>query len=220
MTGGAGWRGYFVYRSTCLRTTWTLRFLLALALLLLVLTKAAWTPAIAASLVCRERMEPSQALVLENFDPDYLVFERAAALYRSGVAPRIVVPVRAAAGSGRPSAIAQGTAELRGGVARLPSMELLPIQELEPITLNAARQLRDFLMKERMTSVTVVSPALRSRRSSLVYSSVLVPAGIAVRCVPVSETDAPRNWTATWHGIQDVGLQFVKLQYYRFWILI
>jgi hypothetical protein len=27
------------------------------------------------------------------------------------------------------------------------------------------------------------------------------------------------NWTQTWHGIQDVVEQWLKLQYYRLWVL-
>src|SRR5262249_10758032 len=61
-----------------------------------------------------------------------------------------------------------------------------------------------------------VSPAFRSRRSSLVYSEVLEPAGIKVYCLPVFGVHNVKNWTDTWHGRQDVALQFIKLQYYRF----
>ena len=67
--------------------------------------------------------------------------------------------------------------------------------------------------------VIVVTPAFRSRRSVLVYRTVLRPAGIEVHCVPVVGTYRPDNWTSSWHGIQDVTEQFIKLQYYRFYVL-
>jgi hypothetical protein len=104
-------------------------------------------------------------------------------------------------------------------VARVKNASIIPTWDSEPITLNAAYQIRDFLARERLTSVMVVAPALRSRRSSLVYRAVLSPAGIQVRCVPVVGEHTPENWTATWHGIQDVTEQFIKLQYYRFYVL-
>jgi hypothetical protein len=43
--------------------------------------------------------------------------------------------------------------------------------------------------------------------------------GIKVHCVPVFGQKSPANWTKTWHGIQDVTEQFLKLQYYRFYVL-
>jgi hypothetical protein len=81
-----------------------------------------------------------------------------------------------------------------------------------------ARQLRDRLTREGVRTVTVVSPSLRSRRSAMIYATAFAPA-IAVRCVPVVGFNTPDNWTRRWHGIQEVGLQFLKLQYYRFWVL-
>ena len=105
-------------------------------------------------------------------------------------------------------------------VAHLPTKKIIPIVEQEPITLNVAYQLRDFLVRERVTSVTVVAPGFRSRRSLLVYSTVFGPAGITVRCVPVFGLKTPDNWTQTWHGIQEVAEQCLKLQYYRFWVLV
>ena len=66
----------------------------------------------------------------------------------------------------------------------------------------------------------MVTPGFRSQRSSLVYQAVLAPAGIAVYCVPVFGQKTPANWTETWHGIQEVAEQFLKLQYYRFYVLL
>jgi len=215
-----GWYRHFFYRRECVRTTWKFRALLALPLVLLFLTTRLWTTAIGNSLVCEERLDQSEALLLENFDPDYLVFERATALRRSNVAHRILVPV-VADGRARDgvNAISQGAAELMARVAHLPAIELIPIVEREPISLNAARQLLAALQQRNVRSMTVVAPGFRSARSRLVYSSVLAPAGIEVRCSPVFGRKSPRNWTDTWHGIQEVSLQFLKLQYYRFWVL-
>jgi hypothetical protein len=58
-------------------------------------------------------------------------------------------------------------------MARLQAPEILSIQILEPVSLNAAYQVRD----ERLRSVIVVTDDFRSQRSSLVYHAVLEPAG-------------------------------------------
>ena len=59
------------------------------------LTHGWWTVAVARSLVCDANAAPSDAILVENFDSDYLVFERAANLRRAGFAPRVLVPVLA-----------------------------------------------------------------------------------------------------------------------------
>jgi hypothetical protein len=40
-----------------------------------------------------------------------------------------------------------------------------------------------------------------------------------VYCAPVFGRTTPERWTATWHGIQDVSEEFLKLQYYRFYVI-
>jgi hypothetical protein len=213
------WHRHFFYRKESLKTTWKLRFLVLF--LAVGATAFIWgfgTPRIARSLLCTESSPRSDALLLENFDPNYLVFEHAEALRREGVAARILVPTSSDK-DGKPNAVAQGTVELMAKVAWIPNFEIIPIQPSEPISLNAAKQIRDFLVRQGVISVVVVAPAFRSRRSALVYDSVLAPAGIRVGCVPVFGTTNPDNWTETWHGIQDVAEQFLKLQYYRLYVL-
>src|SRR5207244_13000096 len=92
-------------------------------------------------------------------------------------------------------------------------------RDTEPTWIKVAYQIRNFLTNRSLRSVIVVAPAFRSRRSSLVYRAVLRPAGIHVYCMPVLGDNTPENWTATWHGIEDVMEQFIKLQFYRFYVL-
>jgi hypothetical protein len=213
------WWRHFFYRKESWKTTWELRLsVLVCGILIVSLTRGFWTLKIAQSLVCKEQSPHSDALLLENFDPDYLVFERAAALQKAGNAARIFVPV-SAADSEMPNTVDKGIAELMARAAWLQGIELIPIHAIEPISLNAAKQIRKFLTAQHLKSVVVVSPGFRSRRSSLVYGAVLTPAGITVGCVPVLGDKTPQNWTETWHGIEDVAEQFVKLQYYRFYVL-
>jgi hypothetical protein len=216
-----GWKRHFFYRKESLRTTWKLRLsILVLTVLVVWLTRGFWTMKIGQSLVCSDQIANSDALLLENFDLDYLVFERAAALQRAGVAPRIFVPVLKSNDPEIPVAVHKGFAEVMARLAHIEKIEIIPIVEIEPISLNGAMQIRDFLTQKQVKSVIVVAPAFRSRRSLLVYSSVLVPAGVAVRCYPVFGAENVRNWTERSHGIQDVGLQFLKLLYYRFYVLL
>ena len=214
------WQRHFFYRKESLKTTW--KFRLALLILLVLLgsaTRGFWEARIGQSLVCTEEIAPSDVILVENFDPHYLVFERAATLHKAGLAARVLVPVDAARDSERADPVSQGMTELMARVAGLQNPELLPIQISEPVSLNAAYQVRDFLTTGHLRSVIIVTDGFRSKRSSLVYHAVLNPAGIKVACVPVFGQTTPQNWTKTWHGIQDVTEQFLKLQYYRFYVL-
>jgi len=214
------WNRHLFYRRESWRTTWKLRIsLLILVIVLVPATHRFWAPRVARSLVCDEQIQPSDAFLLENFDPDYLVFERTTTLQRSGVATKAFVPVVIDDDSGNPNLIQKGIADLMAGVSRIQSMEIIPIRETEPISLNAARQIRDVLVSRQVKSIIVVTPGFRSRRSMMVYSSVLAPVGITTHCAPVIGATTIDNWTETWHGVQGVVEQFIKLQYYRFWVL-
>jgi hypothetical protein len=214
------WTRHLFYRSEAIRTTWKLRLsLLLFAIVVIPATHRIWAPAIGNSLVCSEQILPSDAFLVENFDADYLVFEHTRTLQASGVAVKAYVPVLKDEKHGGLNVVLKGTAELMARVAWLESMEFIPIDEREPISLNAAMQIRDVLAGQKVKSVIVVTPGFRSRRSMMVYDSVLAPAGITVRCSPVFGQKTADNWTQTWHGIQEVLQQFIKLQYYRFWVL-
>jgi len=168
--------------------------------------------------VCDERLVPADAILIENFDPDYLLFERAHALYKAGLASKVFVPTDASA-DGEESMVSAGIVEVMSRIAWLEARETIPVRGIEPISLNAAYQILAALERHHIRSVLVVAPGFRSRRSALVYSEVLGRAGIAVSCVPVFGTKTPATWATTWHGVQEVGEQFVKLQYYRWYVM-
>jgi len=214
------WTRHFVYRSERTRTTWKFRAgLVAFVLAAVWLSRGWWAVAIARSLVCDGNSAPSDAILIENFDPDYLVFARATELRRSGFAARVLVPIAAGTGSAETDAVGLGTAELMAKIARLGALDIVPIQSVEPISLNAARDILRYLERESIHSVIVVTPLFRSRRSALVYGATLGRAGIAVRCEPVQGPRALNAWPQTWHGVQDVAEQWLKLQYYRLYVL-
>ena len=214
------WTRHVVYRAERTRTTWKFRVgCVALVVVAVWLTRGWWTVAVARSLVCDGNAAPSDAILVENFDPDYLVFERATRLRRAGFAARVLVPIPTDPGTAKANDVALGTAEVMARIARLGAMDIVPMQAVEPISLNAARDVLRFIEQERIRSVIVVSPLFRSRRSALVYGATLGRAGITVRCEPVQGTEGVNTWTRSWHGVQNVAEQWLKLQYYRLYVL-
>jgi hypothetical protein len=214
------WRRHLFYSTTSVRTTWTFRLaVLVLAAVVLVISKPLWVPAIGGSLVCARNAAASDALLIENFDPTCLLFERAEALARGGIAARVYAHVPSDSEPGVPNAVSRGIVDVMARQARLRAWEVIAIAHTEPISLNAALQIRERLAQDRVGSVVVVTPGFRSRRSALVYGAVLGRAGIQVRCEPVFGLVTPERWTDTWHGIQDVAQEFLKLQYYRLYVM-
>jgi hypothetical protein len=210
---------HFFYRAERTRTTWKFRVGSVVLLVLTVwLTRPWWTVAIAGSLVCDSSVLASGAIFVENFDADYLLFERARRMRQSGVSDRVLVPVAVTDGEGV-NAVALGITELMAKLSRVGEIEVVPIREVEPISLNAARDVLGFLKLQGIRSVVVVTPMFRSRRSALVYEAVLGPAGIGVTCEPVEGARGVDQWDDTWHGIQNVAEQWLKLQYYRLWVM-
>lgn len=214
------WTRHFVYRSSHLRTTWKFRLgVLILIAVALRLTSGWWTAALGRSLVCAGGTAPGDAILIENFESEYLLFERASALRQMGRATRVLVPVPVTPGTAEPNDVALGTSQLMAKIAGLAAIEVVPIREVEPISLNAARDVRQFLERARIRSVIVVAPLFRSRRSALVYAATLEGAGITVTCDPAPGLYTAGTWTDSWHGIEDVAEQWIKLQYYRWYVL-
>ncbi|HMF09517.1 MAG TPA: hypothetical protein VKJ00_10305, partial [Thermoanaerobaculia bacterium] len=111
----------------------------------------------ARSLVCAQDVAPSDLILIENLDPNYLLFERAAALQKDRIAPRALVPVQVWQDSGVPNYISQAIAEVMARHARMDAWEMLPISEVEPISVNAAFQIRQYLLRENVKSLIVVT---------------------------------------------------------------
>lgn len=215
------WQRHFFYRAEVVRLTWKIRLaLLVLIALSLLITRRFWSTALSGSLTCTGQPRPSELILVENFEPEYLLFERAAALREEGFAARVLVPIQISQASRAANTASVETAKLLAQLAHLRTPEFLPIRAAEPINLNTAYELRDFLAKEHLKSVVVVTSGFRSKRASLVYEAVLARSGVAVSCVPVFVGAGPHNWSQSWHGIEEVTQQFFKLQFYRFYVLM
>jgi hypothetical protein len=175
--------------------------------------------AVAEGLVTSGPVEKAEVLLIENFEPNYLLYQEARNLRRAGKGERIIVPVQTDKDSDEPNSVSLRIAEVMCQEARIADVEFLPVRHTEPITLGVARQLSAKLKAENVSSVTVVTSGFRSRRTWLVYDSLLSPLNVRVSVAPVFGSARPENWTRTWHGIQNVVLQWVKLQYYRWAVL-
>jgi hypothetical protein len=213
------WSRHLVYRTEVTRTTWKFRIgLLAFVIVALWLTSGWWTVAVARSLTCEASRAPSDAILVENFESSYLAYERAALLRREGLAPRVLIQTLTDPEQ-EPDEVGLGRLHVMAAKAGIGAIEIVPTRQREPITLNAVRDMQRYLEQEHIRSLIVVMPLFRSRRSELVYGATLARAGITVRCDPVYGSRGVNNWTHTWHGIQDVVEQWLKLQYYRLWVL-
>jgi hypothetical protein len=220
MQEDVGWTRHLVYRAEVTRTTWKLRIgILIFVLVALRLTCGWWTSAIARSLMCDASVAPSDAILVETFDLNYSLFQRAADLRRAGLAPRVLVPLQAESTTQEPKAITVAVMELMAARSGLGAIDLVPVREVEPITLNATRDVQQFLEREHIRSVIVMTSLFRSRRSALIYAATLERAGIQVRYQPVGGAADINNWSRSWHGILDVLQQWLKLQYYRLYVL-
>jgi hypothetical protein len=202
-----------------LRRPWKVGLGLLIVVLVTMLTSGFWTGQIARSLTCPESIASSDAMLIENFDPNYLLFERAAALEKDGLAPLTLVPVETSHEMNVANPVSIGIADVMARQARLRRWRVVLISLTEPISLNAALQIRPQLRADGITSVTVITPRFRSRRSLLVYGTTFAAYGIAVRCIPVPGQLSTEHWTETWHGIQQVIEEFIKLQYYRLYVM-
>jgi hypothetical protein len=214
------WRRHLFYTKTSIKPTWKLRVvMLVVVVVVVLLMHGSLSSHVVRSLICTEDLAASDVILLENFDQNYLLFERAAALEQAGIARKTLIPIEAFGDVTVANPVSRGVAEVMARQARLAAWELVIVREAEPISLTLAAQIRDRLARDNVKSVVVVTSGFRSRRSSLVYRAVLGESGTQVHCAPVFGNATPERWANTWHGIQRVAEEFVKLQYYRFYVL-
>jgi hypothetical protein len=174
---------------------------------------------LAESLVFSGPVEESDVIIIENLDENYLLFERAARLQNAGYGSSIIVPLEIENGTDELDIVSRKTTEMMCQIAQISNPEIVPVRHKEPISIDVARQLVPILKAKKVNSVLVVASALRSRRTYLIYSSLLSPLEIRVFCSPVYGGARPDDWTQTWHSVEEVIEQFLKLQYYR-WVVL
>ena len=214
------WTRHLIYRAEVTKTTWKLRIAaVVFVLLVLQLTNGLWTASIDRCLIWFASVAPSDAILVETFEFDYVLFERASELRRAGLAARVLVPLQFDPATQEPKSITVAVTELMAKRSQLGTVEIVPVRDVEPITLTAIRDMQRFLEQEHIRSVIVVTSLLRSRRSALIYAATIGAAGITVRYQPVPATVDVHAWARSWHGIQVVLQQWLQLQYYRLYVL-
>jgi hypothetical protein len=180
------------------------------------LTRGIWVSTVGWSLVHQGKIGKSQAILIENLDINYLLFEQAGELQRKGYGDRVIIPVQCSGiDETKPMPVSKEIAEVMIRAAQIRDLEIIPVKQNEPITYKIAVQVEKMIVREKIKSIILVSPGFRSRRDHLIYDKVLSPKGIKVYCVPVFGSRTPENWIHTWHGIQEILMQWGKLQYYR-----
>lgn len=206
-------RELFIYRKTVWKTTWLLRLLvLGAGILVVGLTWRFWLVAIGESLVSEDPAAPADLIVVEDMEANYWLYRIAAELVEDGLAPRVVV---ATSGRHLNDAIVAVLAEQ----ARLHDYEVVRSDGSEPISLGVARAVETSLADRMPRSMIVVAAGFRSRRAKLIYQHVFGGQGVRIATRPVLGPRRPDNWWQSWHGIQMGLLEFAKLQYYR-WLLL
>ena len=204
------------------RTSWNFRLLgLALLVAALLIPGKYWLSAAAMSLVHTGPVMPAEVILVDPLETHYIIFDRAARLYGRGFGSRFIAPVvTPGAGPQNPGdQVAIDIANLLARTAGIHDPEVITIRDEEPITLNAAIQIRDYLLDHRIGSAVMVTTCFRSQRTFEVYHSVFEPCGLRFSCEPVCGDRSPENWTSSLHGLQEVALELWKLWYYRLWVL-
>src|SRR5919108_5745792 len=112
-----------------MKVGWKLFIVLLAVLAAAAFTTPWWSAPLARSLVCAEQFAPSDAILVENFDVNYLVFERAAALEKRGLARVSFVPVEASSDPNVPNAVSAGIADVMARQARLRAWHMIPITQ-------------------------------------------------------------------------------------------
>jgi hypothetical protein len=210
------YRHYFYNRKEVTRTTWRFRVLILVILIsTLTLTRTFWAPVLGWSLVNRNPIAKSDVILINNQDVQYLLFERTGELQKKGMANRVVVPVEAGGQDGVPGLVPREIAKIMSRVGQIGNPEFWAYYQVEPITYNLATQLNTRLKQEGVGSIILVSEGFRSKRDFMIFNRVLSGKGIKVYCEPVFGLKSPENWINSWHGVQEVILQLIKLQYYR-----
>lgn len=210
-----------LYRKQVLKTTWKLRvFLLFLLIVFVLATGRFWLLLMSESLVHEDQMAPSDVILVESWENPFLAgLSHAATLQHDGYAGHAIV-IRLIPRNNEliSSDATERIWQLYCMSAGLRNPEVVAVNQVEPITLNMARQIGKLLMGSPIRSVTLISPLFHSKRSLLSYREILEPLGISVRCTPISGAIDRYYWWKTNHDMLMVIEEFLKLQYYRIFL--
>jgi uncharacterized SAM-binding protein YcdF (DUF218 family) len=219
---------FAVRRKTVWKTTW--RFRLLLVVLLLIVTAASGRFVLTtagAALVQRDALQPADAILVDvTISPSLSAMRQAAQLEHGGYAPKVLftryVPTDRLERAGLQvprdfDAVIRVYAEDAG--LPLATVETIPIEVQDPVTLNTARQVAAYCQARGIRSLILVEALFHSRRSALTYARFLTPLGIRLMSQPIESGLQVSNWWRTKDGWLSVVEESVKLAYYRAFVL-
>lgn len=214
------------------RTVWmpTWRFCLAAIVLALALVGAGWAGGarpIAAPLV--EESTPAKAdlaIVEWGAYPEIGLVRRAARLFRQNRVGHVALlryqdsPRLRTAGIFVPQRFDDVLA-VYWREAGLPdaAVSLIPVDVVDPVTLNVARQAAAWCRLRAVHSVVIITATLHSRRSAMCYRKVFAGSEVTVFATSPDGGLSVENWWQTKDGIQAVLLEWTRMFYYRIVLL-
>lgn len=95
----------------------------------------------------------------------------------------------------------------------------IPIEPKDPVTLNLANQVSEFLKSKNYKRLIVISEAIHSQRTRLAFKKVFKSSGIEVATIPVESGSTKYNWWKTDIGLSSVFSELIKLIYYLLFVL-
>ena len=124
----------FFRKAEVWKTTWKFRLLIIILLgACFFLTRGFISEKLAESLVYQGTVSKSDAVIIENFDSNYLLFEETAKLVKAGQVGRVYVPVPFNRDRTGPNRVDQEFAEVMCRLSRIEGgCELIPFAEIEP----------------------------------------------------------------------------------------
>ncbi|MFN8521881.1 MAG: YdcF family protein [Chloroflexota bacterium] len=195
--------------SSIRRRTWVTVALLAT----LLVTAPLWLNAMGEYLVVRDRLHPTDAIVVLAGNSPYRA-EHAARLYLEGQAPLAII-------SNEPLSshwIQTTWLELyRRGLTRTPIPEsaVVVIESISDSTFEEAQAVRAIAAQRGLRSVTLVTDPFHMRRATMVFRRELAPAGVEVLASPADNSKyGVTGWWRDRHAIMRILQEYIKLLYY------
>ncbi|MFO7166518.1 MAG: YdcF family protein [Chloroflexota bacterium] len=171
-----------------------------------------WLPPIGAFLIVSEPPVPSDAVAPLAGDSRRVA--AAAALWRQGLAPRLVLSDMWVDATAPPGLYAQMVREQAVGLG-VPAEAIVTAPGRPASTYREARNLRALAEREGWRSVTVVTSAFHTRRSRLILDEAFAGSSVAVRVTPVAgDPYAAGTWWRSARGWQATLSEYAKLLLY------
>src|SRR5262249_11530394 len=117
---------------------------------------------IADSLVCQASEAPSDAILVDLVEHNYLLFERAHQLQTMGLASTVLVPIFTSEGGAAENSVALGFVDVMCRVAQVSDCTPFPASAIEPFSLNLAHRTAEELRDRGVHSLLVVTVGFRS----------------------------------------------------------